>query len=161
MSTNVIKKSLYESFVFAHLFCSRALSFMWFLSTSFPESFTYKAKTLILSFFTVKAFSFHPTGYLLPLYKVQLWKSFPSIPLAISSLYSTIWKRCEWESNHCESLGDASKVPVAAVIWSLPRVEVLMPKPPHPSSHSSSTCHNTPLLSTTTLGTSQGGGREE
>ena len=127
-----------------HIFSAAGvLSFMWFPSTSFPESFAYHAKTLILSFFTVKAFSFHPTGYLLPLYKVQDEKGVSGNPTIVNHL--EMHQRC----------------PSLLSFWSLPRVEVLMPKPPHPSSHSSSTCHNTPLLSTTTLGTSQGGGREE
>jgi len=102
MSTNVIKKSLYVSFIFAHLFCSRALPYMWFPSTSFPESFADSSKTL---HFVI----LHFESLFLPFH----WLSPPSIK-------STRWKRSEWESNHCESLGDASKVSVASVILVAP-----------------------------------------
>ena len=145
MSTNVIKNSLYVSFIFANLFCSRALPYMWFPLISFPESFADSAKTL---HFVILHFE----------------SLFLSIPLAISSLYKkTRWKRCEWESNHCESLGVASKVSVAGVIMVAPKSRGLNAQTT--SSFKSLLTNMSQYLSAVPppqpLETSQGGGREE
>lgn len=102
MSTNVIKKSLYVSFIFAHLFCSRG-SFIYVISVNIIS------RVVRLPCQNSHFVVLHCESLFLPSH----WLSPPSIQ-------STRWKRCEWESNHCESLGDASKVPVAAVILVAP-----------------------------------------
>ena len=106
MSTNVIKQSLYVSFIFAHIFCSRALPYMWFASTSLPESFADISKTL---HFVILHFE--------SLFLPSHWLSPPSIKKQDEKGVSgnpTIVNRLELHQ----------RFPSLVSLWSLPRVEV-------------------------------------